>query len=243
MKDKNWYHGTIYDFEKFDKNEIGKNTNSKDAKYGFYFSGSISTATSYLHESLEINEREFLNKYGISVNKTKLKLNSMIKEFEKLYGYSFDEISNSFSLSYRLSKDNENFKKDLENIKSIKTSLNVFSYPDGNPVVQKILLGNIYNVNIKSENLKTINFQNKAWDQNEQTEFIKMAIDEGFDGLIFENMQDSGWFGGNGIDDVIIVFDENHIEINGVYIYKKNNFIDYKEIKQKNIKKKAKIKN
>ena len=58
-----------------------------------------------------------------------------------------------------------------------------------------------------------VDLKGEAWDEAMQAQYIREAREIGHDAVVFKNMQDSGWFGGNGIDDVVAIFNPDATEI------------------------------
>jgi hypothetical protein len=56
-----------------------------------------------------------------------------------------------------------------------------------------------------------VEMDGQAWDESIQQKAISDAMSKGKDGIIFKNMQDSGWFGGEGTDDIALICDPSKI--------------------------------
>lgn len=213
------YHGSIYEFDSFCENEIGKNTNSKDTKYGFYFAANKKTAESYLHESKIINETEFKKRFNMSLKDSEEKVKNSVVDFESKYKIKIEELESSFLLRHKFKIEYQEFENDFNELLKIKKMSNPYSYSDSDPIIKEGLMGFIYEVEIEIDGFMIVDFNGTAWDENKQLIEAKKAMDSGYDGVVFKNMQDSGWFGGNCVDDVYLMFDSKNIVITGIYKY------------------------
>lgn len=236
-----WFHGTVYDFQQFDLNELGKNSNSKDAKLGFYFGRNKKTAEAYLESGQSINEENFNKKYKLSIEEVKSKIKELESDFESKYDISYNEIKDSYSKQFKLKREFEDFRSDFEILSNHYNVIDPYSYEEESPIVNYYLLGNIFEVEIKNTNFFHYDMENQPWDENKQTQIAREAKINGYEGVVFENMQDSGWFGGNGVDDILLKFEVNDILIKGIHEYRKDG-VTLKEKKMPENKQKIKLK-
>ena len=234
-----WFHGTVYDFKEFDLNELGKSSNSKDAELGFYFGRNKRTAEAYIESGQEINEEEFIKKYSLSIQDVKDKLKETEKYFELKFGITYSEIKDDYSKQFKLKRENQEFRAYFDKINNYNQVLNPYSYDEDSKIVNNYLLGNIFEIELKNDNLLHYDMDNQPWDERKQLEVARQAKLEGFQGVVFQNMQDSGWFGGNGVDDILLVFDVNDISIKGIHEYRKEG-ITFKELQKRSNKSKLK---
>ncbi len=215
-----WFHGTIYDFEQFDLNELGKSSNSRDAELGFYFGKNKRTAEAYIESGQSINEENFKEKYKMSIEEVKSKIHKLENDFESKYDISYNEAKNSYSKQFKLKREFEDFRSDFEILSNHYNVIDPYSYEEESPIVNYYLLGNIFEVEIKNDNFFHYDMENQSWDETKQTQIAREARNNGYNGVVFENMQDSGWFGGNGIDDILLKFDVNDISLKGIHEYR-----------------------
>lgn len=219
MEKNKLYHGSVYEFESFSENEIGKNTNSKDTKYGFYFAANKRTAESYLHESKTIDEDEFKKRFNMSLKDAEERVKDSVVNFETKYQIKIEELESSFLLRHKYKREYQEFENDFNEVLKIKKIGNPYSYSDSDSIVKNGLMGSIYEAEIDTDCFMVVDFGGSSWDENKQLIEAKRAMESGYDGVVFKNMQDSGWFGGNCIDDVYLVFNTEDIIITGIYKY------------------------
>ena len=236
-----WFHGTIYDFEQFDLNELGKSSNSRDAELGFYFGKNKRTAEAYIESGQSINEENFKEKYKLSIEEIKSKILKLENNFESKYNISYNEAKNSYSKQFKLKREFENFRSDFDTLTNHYNIIDPYSYEEESPIVDYYLLGNIFEVETEEDNFFYYDMENQPWDENKQTQIARKAKINGYEGVVFENMQDSGWFGGNGVDDILLKFEVNDILIKGIYEYRKDG-VTFKENKIPENKQKIKLK-
>lgn len=227
------YHGTMYDFKEFDSSQLGQSSGGKDTNFGFYFSGTIRTAEAYLEEFKFINEEGFKKEYGKSVSEVEEYRKELIKNFELEYGVNplkLDEIS--FLKIRMLEDEHERFRFDKDRIRKVGDVLISDSYSDNSQVIDLVTLGVIKVVDVSELDLFEFDMEYETWDERRQSNVAKEAQLNGYQGVVFRNMQDSGWFGGRGVDDIYLIFKDNKPKIVGEYIYDKNGS-RYEEITEK----------
>jgi len=75
-----------------------------------------------------------------------------------------------------------------------------------------VQFGHVKNVYLSMQDPLVYDFEGGSWDESRQAQIIKDAKENGHDGVIFKNIQDGGWFGGVGIDDVYVAFEPTQIK-------------------------------
>ena len=227
------YHGTMREFKEFDASQLGQSSGGKDTNFGFYFSATIRTAEAYLEEFKIINEEGFKKEYGKSVSEAEEYKKELIEKFEVEYGVNplkLDEIS--FLKVRMLEDEHERFRFDKNRIDKIEDVLMPYSYSEKSQVIDLITMGVIKVVDISELDLFEFDMEYETWDERRQSNVAKEAQLNGYQGVVFRNMQDSGWFGGRGVDDIYLIFKDNKPKIVGEYIYDKNGS-RYEEITEK----------
>jgi hypothetical protein len=224
-----WYHGTIHEFNKFDKNELGKSSNSKDAKLGFYFGKNIQTAESYLETTQDFNKENFFDKFKMTIEEAEEKIKLLDIRFEEKYGVKYSIIKTDLVSQFELKRSNPEFRADFDKMKRNTQILNPFHYDEHDSLIDNKLLGKVLVVEICDKNINCNDMEHTPWNEEKQMVIAKQAIEDCYDGVLFSNMQDSGWFGGNGVDDISLVFNDKNILITGEYDYTKSD-VTFKEI-------------
>jgi hypothetical protein len=176
-----YYHGTNNYFDTFDQNKLGSSSGAKDARLGFYHSATPRTAKAYVDTD----------------------------------NYLLQDAAYILTDAY---KTDPNFVEDALEFNRGAAAEVVKRLASGVPLSDikytgKITIphGRVMRNKIKTDNYKTIDMSGNPWDEDAQYFLAKDAKDSGYDGVIFKNMQDSGWFGGSGSDDVVLSFHAENI--------------------------------
>jgi hypothetical protein len=192
--DDPWYHATPEEEivgGEFDLSRSGSNTGAKDAKDVVYFSKGKGTATEYLEE-IEMLPPAKQAEYETLIKKSN-ELEATAKKNNK-YPWKeaeWQQARDAYEEAYALDQKFKQTKKS----------------------------GSLVEVNVKPTNPMTVDMKGEAWDEATQAAHIKQAREDGHDAVIFKNMQDSGWFGGKGADDIIAMFDPKQISIKNTTRY------------------------
>ena len=210
------YHGTNADeFDAFDLSMLGTGSGGKDTKHGFYFSGRRDTADAYRESYPQIKPDKFRSHYGISIEHAQ-------KEYahlrDNLVSKGYDVRRGSRLQDRAFLKDNPDLKDDIDQLRNLGDRLNPYNYdnPRGGIYprdwVDDVMMGRTNHYALPDiSRMRLVDMECQAWDESKQSAIAQLAKDEGFDGVIFKNMQDSGWFGGAGLDDITLVFDPANI--------------------------------
>jgi hypothetical protein len=213
-----WYHGTDSDFEAFDDKFLGTANQSLDSKFGFCLSKRIDTANTYRGSIPKINNDKFMETFGFSIKDARVLLDKRILDFTNESGMTFDKYE---SLKARdkiqLERSNPDIESQVKAIRNIQSKLNPYTYESSHYNHDDWIIeektGRLLEVKLLSDDMKVVNFDGRAWNEVIQAKEARIAIDEGYEGIVFENIQDSGWFGGIGSDDVALVFDSKNTRI------------------------------
>ena len=195
-RDKTWYHGSGNSpdpIRNFDPALRGSSSGAKDAKDGVYFGGRQSTAAAYLEEYDDIPD-------------------ALRGQYDELMAEP-RAIQKQLEIDYP-GKGIEVIKKrtaDPRYDKMTKLSRPGWAFMEKHAAPKKY--GSITEAKLSLNNPYLVDMAGEPWDEALQLRAISEAKDGGYDGVIFENMQDSGWFGGNGADDIALVFDESQINV------------------------------
>ena len=168
-----WFHGTVYDFEQFDSNELGKSSNSRDAELGFYFGKNKRTAEAYIESGQSINEENFKEKYKLSIEEIKSKILKLENNFESKYNISYNEAKNSYSKQFKLKREFEDFRSDFDTLNNHYNVIDPYSYEEESPIVDYYLLGNIFEIETEEDNFFYYDMENQPWDENKQTQLTR----------------------------------------------------------------------
>jgi hypothetical protein len=229
------YHATENEFTKFDDSKLGIESGSKDTRNGFCFSTQTRTAEAYFEDFQFINKKNFEKEYGISFKEAENSFKIKDDTFKLKYGISYKDYSTCLSSVRR--KIDSKFKDDIEldvlRLKSFAGKLNPYSYKESSDIIDVRPLGviKVVELNLEEKDLKYIDMENDSWDENRQLTLGNQAKEEGYEGIVFQNMQDSGWFGGSGVDDIYQIFYSNHINIVGEIEYTSEG-TEYKDLKE-----------
>lgn len=213
-----WYHGTDANFVVFDDEFLGTENQSLDSKNGFYFSKTTETANTYRGSIPGINDDKFKDEFGISIDDAKISLKKKISGFTEKAGVTFDDYEKlKIREKIKIERDNPNIESEVRAILNIKSKLNPYTYEafpyNYDDWITEEKTGRLIEVNLLTNDMKVVDFKGEAWDEVIQAQEARKAIDEGYDGIVFKNIQDSGWFGGIGEDDVALVFDSKNTKI------------------------------
>ena len=183
----NWWHGSPTELEggKFDLTRSGSNTGAKDARDVFYLSKGRHTAKEYLDEIDDLP------------SEVRAKYNDLKTKSEELRAKAF--------------KDNKYAWKSPFWKQSSELSDEANRLYDSN--VKNKTIGSMNEVKLTPKSPMIVDLKGEAWDEATQLQYIREAREIGHDAVVFKNMQDSGWFGGNGTDDVVAMFNPDAAEI------------------------------
>ena len=210
----NWFHGTAESFSKFDTSRLGSATGGSDTKHGFYLSKGKDTADNYRPSIPSIKPEKFKQKWGVSIEDAEAQ---SLELGERLKGLGVSEedirLRPFGSSSYAPEVSSE-----LTKLHNINSKLDPYSYDDPRRGLfpSEWINDEISGVRIEAkipDNMKRVEMGGASWDEAAQNRIAIEAKNEGFDGVIFGDMQDSGWFGGSGEDDIALVFDADKILI------------------------------
>ena len=213
---KTWYHGTNNYFDEFDASHLGSANPAKDSKLGFYFSKSEDTANAYRDVTPSINPDKFKKEFGRTIEEQKERIDGVLPKFKSMFGIGYDEFK---ALGFReqraLQEKMPNIEAGAKQITREKATLNPYTYEDYPYVADEWIKeekgGRLIEANIPDSELMEYDYMGQAWDENKQHAIAKDAQEQGYKGVLFKDMQDSGWFGGQGIDDVALIFDPKNI--------------------------------
>ena len=212
-----WFHGTGADFTDFDNKFLGTANPATDSSFGFYFGKSSDTADAYRPSTTSLNPDKYESTYGRTIEEGRARVIKGKAGFEKMFGMSHEDYTNLSGVErLKLDRSVDNIEAGGKQISNAESQLSPLHY-EGHPYsldewVDEEKTGRIIEAELPTENMKEVDFGGKAWDEVKQSREARLAVDEGYDGVIFKDMQDSGWFGGSGTDDVALVFDANKIK-------------------------------
>ena len=212
-----WFHGTGADFTDFDNKFLGTANPATDSSFGFYFGKSSDTADAYRPSTTSLNPDKYESTYGRTIEEGRARVIKGKASFEKMFGMSHEDYTNLSEVErLKLDRSVDNIEAGGKQISNAESQLSPLHY-EGHPYsldewVDEEKTGRIIEAELPTENMKEVDFGGKAWDEVKQSREARLAVDEGYDGVIFKDMQDSGWFGGSGTDDVALVFDANKIK-------------------------------
>jgi len=212
-----WYHGTNADFLEFDNKFLGSANPATDSKFGFYFGKKADTADAYREVTTKLNPDKYKSTYGRTVEEGEKRLATAKSKFSDMFGMSHDEYGKLGFRERRAANESiANIEAGAKQINNAKKELSPLTYEDYpyslGDWVDEEKAGRIIEAELPTENMKEVDFGGQSWDEAKQSREARQAIDEGFDGVIFKDMQDSGWFGGSGVDDIALVFDSKKIK-------------------------------
>ena len=214
---KTWYHGTNNYFDEFESSFLGSSNPAKDSKLGFYFSKTEDTANAYRDVTPSIKPGKFKKEYGRTIEEQKERIDKALPKFKSMFGIDFDEYKNLGVREQRkLNESVDNIEAGAKQITSAKRTLNPYTYEDHPFIMDEWIdetkRGRLIEANIPDSDLMEFDYDGQAWDENKQHAIAKEAQEQGFKGVLFKNMQDSGWFGGQGADDVALIFNPKDIK-------------------------------
>jgi hypothetical protein len=214
---KTWYHGTNNYFNEFESSFLGSSNPAKDSKLGFYFSKSEDTANAYRNVTPNIKPEKFKQQYGRTMDEQKERIDKASERFESVFGIGFDDFK-SLPRKERVDLENTtaNLKQGAKQITDAKSTLNPYTYESFpysmDEWIDEEKGGRLIEANIPDSELMEFDYMGQPWDENRQHLIAKEAQEKGFKGVLFKDMQDSGWFGGQGIDDVALIFNPSDIK-------------------------------
>ena len=220
--DTKWYHGTSVDadpktglpFKEFDSSLLGSSSGAKDTRHGFYFAKNRSTADAYRPTSEVINKKKFESEYGLSIDDAQKQKSNSMDELS-FWGLSDKEIQPLRSPK-NVEKLPDYMKDSGWDYSATNRKLNPATYTSGRQYrpsewISEVKEGSNFSVNLNTSNFKEVDMGGSSWDANIQDSIAKEAKLDGYEGVIFKNMQDSGWFGGSGVDDIALAFETKNI--------------------------------
>ena len=220
--DTKWYHGTSVDadpktglpFKEFDSSLLGSSSGAKDTRHGFYFAKNRSTADAYRPTSEVINKKKFESEYGLSIDDAQKQKSNSMDELS-FWGLSDKEIQPLRSPK-NVEKLPDYMKDSGWDYSATNRKLNPATYTSNRQYrpsewISEVKEGSNFSVNLNTSNFKEVDMGGSSWDANIQDSIAKEAKLDGYEGVIFKNMQDSGWFGGSGVDDIALAFETKNI--------------------------------
>ena len=220
--DTKWYHGTSVDadpktglpFKEFDSSLLGSSSGAKDTRHGFYFAKNRSTADAYRPTSEVINKKKFESEYGLSIDDAQKQKSNSMDELS-FWGLSDKEIQPLRSPK-NVEKLPDYMKDSGWDYSATNRKLNPATYTSGRQYrpsewISEVKEGSNFSVNLNTSNFKEVDMGGSSWDANIQDSIAKEAKLDGYEGVVFKNMQDSGWFGGSGVDDIALAFETKNI--------------------------------
>ena len=195
--DRVWFHGSANSdvpITEFDPLQRGSSSGAKDAKEGVYFGGRRDTAEAYLDEYVDLPfDGPIRDQYDKLMERPRI----IEKQLEADYPGE----------GFRVARER---KKDPRYLEQVALSREGDAFMEKNK--RTIKYGSVTEAKLNLIDPYVINVAGEPWDEAMQMRHIKAAKEQGHDGVIFQNMQDSGWFGGSGKDDIALVFDEKNIK-------------------------------
>ena len=202
------YHGTSYGrFDKFSKDELGKNTEAPSSLQGFFFSNSKATAANYAQKTEkdwgEISLEESIERYEDSRDNNELyyelveKSDYIDKRNPFGEGSVFIKSKNKELYFDEFEDFTEEHKKALDNLKTIENEAKLLK--EQNNKLQ------LFNVVLNIKNPKVEDKKGKSGDINQLIKSVKTIND----GVILNNYKDPF------ISDVYVVFEPEQIHILG----------------------------
>jgi hypothetical protein len=214
------YHGTTRDFDTFDHSKLGESAGGVDTYHGFCCSATIETAETYLDEIQTFDAAAFTAQFGMTLEDAKTRITQDKIAFKKSYAVSFDDYKAlPFIQRRKMERDIDPLEGDVRKIDIMRKNTDPTNYTESSPLIIVTKIGYIKEIDVDTADYQHINMDGQAWDANKQSAFAKEAKQAGFDGIVFQNMQDSGWFGGTGEDDIIQSFQTDKLKITGEHIY------------------------
>ena len=184
-------HGTQGELEGnfFDPNRLGSSTGAKDAKKGFYFSDSRLTAESYMGRDYKYTpqERQRLEQ----LTKRNEAIQSELKNIRSTYSSPSDAVLASRKLRNEYSQNLAEMRSIDENVETQKS-------------------GTLLDVYLNIEDPLTFDFKRNPYDEDTQSRIISEALNNGNDGVIFENMMDDPE--GGRVSNIYVAFSPEQIK-------------------------------
>jgi hypothetical protein len=194
------YHGTFAEFEKFDKNKLGNNTESPSAYQGFFFASNEKVAISYASNIRKrLRDCEEIKQFCYDEIKKLTDdsyFDSIFKYVHKKYG---NDINNKLTELY----DTINTCDDYEaGVEDFPIAYDSDLAETGKLKKVRLIINNPFIYDMKGNDYREVSYIN----------LIIEAKSKGYDSVIIENTYDGGDpVGSLELTDIYIVFDESQI--------------------------------
>jgi len=212
-----WWHGSDEAFRTFDPEKLGTGEGGRDSSYGFYFGKKPATAESYLYNDQTINPKTFEEVYGMSMQDAESKSSELLKSYAEKMGITAEEALDWNNPKSIRSVKAKMLHPEAKQHASIESALFPSTYEFGargkgsRDWLTNRRTGYLMGAELPSgEAMKYVDMTGEAWDEAKQALIARMARDEGYSGVVFQNMVDDA-FSGSGADDIALVFNPRDI--------------------------------
>ena len=232
-----WYHGSDSAFRTFDPERLGTGEGGRDTKYGFYLAKRPNTAEAYLPNFPEINPSTFKRVHGFGIDDAKARLDDLLKQYADSKGITPEQALDYNHPDYVHSFFDSRVEPIAHEYKKFSNILSPYTYQVGHKGISSSdwlrdsRMGYVMGAEIPlGESMRYVDMGGQAWDEGRQAFEARAARDEGYRGVIFQDMVDDA-LSGVGADDIALVFDPRDINTRNVTRYGNIPDVDFGKLK------------